>query len=233
MTFGPEYHKINGCFKRDSANRNVIMPGEFSQPEFEFLLDVPWTWTEKVDGTNIRMHWDGRTVAIGGRTDNAQVPTFLIAALEQYRDLAKWAEVFPDYPPPDREVLPADVPDVTLYGEGYGAKIQKGGGNYIPDGQDFILFDVRVGRWWLKDEDVQAIAAAFDMQTVPAYEGTPTLRQAIAAVRDGDLVSRWPNARPEGLVGRPAVDLYARSGQRIITKIKVADFEALRKQVAA
>ncbi len=29
--------------------------GEFAQPEFETLKDVQWEWTEKVDGTNIRI----------------------------------------------------------------------------------------------------------------------------------------------------------------------------------
>ena len=40
------------------------------------------------------------------------------------------------------EVFPDGA--AVLYGEGYGAKIQKGGGNYRAD-QDFVLFDVRVG----------------------------------------------------------------------------------------
>lgn len=40
---------------------------------------------------------------------------------------------------PDHEPVP-----VTIFGEGYGVKIQKGG-NYIPDDVNFILFDVRFG----------------------------------------------------------------------------------------
>ena len=56
---------------------------------------------------------------------------------------------------------------VTLYGEGYGATIQKGGGNYISDGVNFALFDVLIDNWWLKDPDVYGIAAALEIQTVP------------------------------------------------------------------
>lgn len=240
MTFGPEYHKINGVFKRDTDNHNVIMLNEFSQPEFEFLLDVPWIWTEKIDGTNIRMHWDGETVTIGGRTDKAQVPTSLIAVLEKYRSSPAWTEAFGKVGSDGRtyddkgEALVAERPDVTLYGEGYGAKIQKGGGNYIPDGQDFILFDIRVGHWWLKDEDVVNIAEQFGMDTViKPYADMMTLRQAIEVVKHGELTSAWPNVEPEGLVGRPAIDLCTRSGHRIITKVKVKDFADLEKWATA
>lgn len=41
----------------------------------------------------------------------------------------------------DQEKEPVPV---TVFGEGYGVKIQKGG-NYISDDVNFILFDVRFG----------------------------------------------------------------------------------------
>ena len=34
----------------------------------------------------------------------------------------------------------------------------------------------------------------------------------------------------EGLVGRPAIELYDRFGNRVIVKIKVRDFEEIEKQ---
>lgn len=213
--FGPEYCKIMTAFKRDE--RNVIIPGDWTLPEFGYLKDLDWTWTEKVDGTNIRLHWDGEKVMIGGRTDNAQIPTFLIAALEPYTDAGKWKEIFPD----------AD--DVTLYGEGYGAKIQKAGGNYRPD-QGLVVFDVRVGRWWLQDKDVFDIAHKLSLETVPGL-GELSLTEAWEAVKDNRVMSHWPNAKAEGLVGRPAVDLFARNGDRLIVKLKVKDWQDyLRKE---
>lgn len=38
-----------------------------------------WHITEKIDGTNVRIGYNGatNTVSFGGRTDNAQMPTFL------------------------------------------------------------------------------------------------------------------------------------------------------------
>ncbi len=219
MTFGPEYPKINGVFKRDQSNHNVITPGDWSQPEFQLLADVPWRWTEKVDGTNIRLHWDGSQVHVGGRTKDAQVPTHLLDSLRQYFDPEPWVKQFGE-------------DEATVYGEGYGAKIQKGGGNYIPDGQDFIVFDVVVGRWWLKDEDVADIASNLGMRVVPAFEGTLTLNEAVEFISLGGPASAWANVIIEGVVGKPAVDLFDRGGHRIIAKVKLKDFEDLRRWAA-
>lgn len=212
--FGPEYHKINTLFKRDE--RNVIVPWDWALPEFDYLADCPWRWTEKVDGTNIRVHWDGERVVIGGRTDNAQVPTFLLAALADLTtNAALWAATFP-------ESL-----DVTLYGEGYGPKIQSGG-QYRSD-PALILFDVKVGPWWLRPDDVLDVATKLGLDMVPET-GSWTLRDAVEVVQGGQLPSHWPNARIEGLVGTPMVDLFDRSGHRIIAKIKGKDFADLARR---
>ena len=45
--------KIQTVFMRDE--RNVIVPGEWTLPELAYLADKDWRWTEKVDGTNIRL----------------------------------------------------------------------------------------------------------------------------------------------------------------------------------
>ena len=44
-----EYHKINTIFKRDmtSKSKNLII-GEYSTPEFEYLKDNIWIFTEKI-----------------------------------------------------------------------------------------------------------------------------------------------------------------------------------------
>jgi hypothetical protein len=205
--FGPEYTKIQTAFKRDE--RNVIIPGEWTLPEFRYLADKDWRWTEKVDGTNIRLHWNGSEVTVGGRTDNAQVPAVLMANLAPVLDPALWKSAFPD------------AADVTVYGEGYGAKIQSGG-MYRQD-QALILFDVMVGRWWLLDEDVADVAGKLGLETVPAV-GEFSLEQAWHHITCGAVLSRWQGARIEGLVGRPAVDLFNRKGERIIVKMKAKDW---------
>lgn len=211
--FGPDYLKIQTVFKRDE--RNVIIPGDFSTPEIAYLADAPWTWTEKVDGTNIRVHWNGDCVTVGGRTDNAQVPTFLIAALGFLNDHDLWRTSFPD------------STDVTVYGEGYGPKIQKGG-QYRAD-CSLIVFDVRVGEWWLKADDVRDVASKLGLDVVPSF-GTMTLNEAVEAVQSRSVASKWEGAQIEGLVGRPAVDLFTRKGERIVAKVKVKDFLDLERR---
>ncbi len=47
-----EYDKIQTVFKRDmSKNGKTLLMDQFSLPEFEFLQNVPWVFTEKVPTT--------------------------------------------------------------------------------------------------------------------------------------------------------------------------------------
>ena len=205
-----EYHKIQTLFKRDMEhNGKTLLEGQWTLPEFEFLAGNAWVFTEKVDGTNIRVMLNGGAVTFGGKTDSAQIPAQLVARLnERFLPLAaKMQEVFGC--------------DACLYGEGYGAKIQKGGGNYRQD-QDFVLFDVKVGYWWLQRADVEDVAQKLGLDVVPII-GEGTLHDAIAAAKTG-IASTWGNFQAEGIVARPKTELKTRNGHRIITKIKCCDF---------
>lgn len=210
-----EYHKIQTLFKRDlDAPGHPMIEGDWTTPELEYLADNEWELTEKVDGTNIRINYkkDG-FVLFGGRTDSAQIPVKLLNYLN--------ATFTPDL------FERAGLEHVTLYGEGYGAGIQKGGGNYNPNGQEFVLFDVVVhGQdqdWWLYRDDVDDIAKKLDIASVPVI-GWGSLHQAISIVKNG-MISRWGLFEAEGIVARPVVPLWNRKGERIITKIKGRDFK--------
>ena len=205
-----EYHKIITVWERDPETKfKTLLEGKWATPEFEFLKDNEWVWTEKVDGTNIRIMWDGEKVRLGGKTDNAQIPAFLIERLQTLFYAGAMARIFDG--------------TACLYGEGYGAKIQKGGGNYIPDGVDFCLFDVLIGETWLKREDVEDIATKLEVQVAPII-GRGSLEAAIDIARAG-IVSEWGDFKAEGLVMRPKVEMKNRMGHRIITKIKHKDFQ--------
>lgn len=211
-----EYHKIQSVFKRDMSNKHkTLLEGQWTLPEFEFLQHNTWTFTEKVDGTNIRIEiqpgaMGAKNFHFNGRTDNAQIPAVLVKRLYERCDPLneKLIEMFPEG-------------NTVLYGEGYGAKIQKGGGNYRVD-QDFVLFDVRVGPWWLQRADVEDVAGKLGMDVVPII-GEGTLHDAIARCRQG-FHSRWGSFDAEGIVARPKTELVTRSGHRLITKIKLQDF---------
>jgi hypothetical protein len=79
-----EYHKIKTLFKRDMSSKNkTLLEGEWTLPEFEYLAKNVWTFTEKVDGTNIRVVFENGAVTYGGRTDEAQIPATLVARLNE------------------------------------------------------------------------------------------------------------------------------------------------------
>ena len=205
-----EYHKIQTVWLRDPATKfKTLLEGQWALPEFEYLQDCGWEGTEKVDGTNIRVMREGNVLRFGGKTDNANIPPFLLDRLEQIFTPWMMDEVFENNP-------------ICLYGEGYGNKIQSAGKQYIPDGVDFVLFDVKVGDWWLERDDVVNIAGELGIGAVPVI-ALGTLGEMIRLVRNG-FASQWGNFAAEGIVARPRTQLFNRKGQRIITKIKYKDF---------
>jgi hypothetical protein len=251
------YHKIQTLFKRDldgslTGKKGKMIEGSWTTPELEYLAGNEWEFTEKVDGTNIRIGlnktgFNDSTVNVeyGGRSNNAAIPGPLLHFLEatfptfpswrrdvsadpyigRYRELVKWMQE-------------SNLEKVILFGEGYGNKIQNGG-NYRDD-QSFVLFDVKIGDWWLHRKDVNDIATKLGIDSVPVI-GRGTLYEGINMVK-GDrmslraslrsfvkenqgLFSLWGDFEAEGIVARPKVPMFDRKGQRIITKIKAVDFD--------
>ena len=204
-----EYPKIDGPFVRDPKGKVIL--GQWRLPEFEYLKDNLWAWTEKIDGTNIRIGWDGEKVEFGGRSADSQMRTDLLIRLQ---------ELFP----PEKFGIFDGAKQVVLFGEGYGARIQKGGGNYKSDGVDFILFDVWIDGWWLKDEDMRGIAAKLDIDAVPDC-GEASLSGVIANMSSPTAVchSHFGEFQLEGFVGKPLVPLSDRRGNRIVVKLKFKD----------
>ena len=83
------YHKIKTVFKRDPATKfRTLLWNQYACPKFALLRNCEWLFTEKIDGTNIRVHWDGTKVRFGGRTINAQIPTFLLDVLMNMWELS-------------------------------------------------------------------------------------------------------------------------------------------------
>lgn len=209
-----EYHKIETLYKRDMDGTKKLIDGVFRSDAVEYLKDLRWNFTEKIDGTNIRVHWDGHRVIFGGRTDSAQIQTTLMYALNDLFLGVTNEEIFEQK---------FGENEVTLYGEGYGEKIQKGGGLYR-SGCGFILFDVQVGKTWLERHNVEEIAKTFNVPVVPIVL-TGTIQEAVEYIKSKPKCTVSEQEKEaEGLVGRPVVELNDRLGNRIIVKIKVNDF---------
>ena len=217
-----EYQKIQTLFKRDE--RNIIIPDQFTYPEFDVLKDLKWECTEKIDGTNIRIELsssgnseDGIIMSFKGRTDKAVIPEHLLTKLNWLFDRERLMEVLN---------ITDETQDcnITLYGEGYGAKIQKGV-NYISNDVNFILFDVKIGKWWLDRESIKDIANKLGINAVPLM-GYMTIPEAIEYVKKGfkSTIAENKDYDAEGLVLKAPCGLLKRDGERLITKIKTVDF---------
>lgn len=243
MTNPIEYPKVETLFNRDEKFKVLTDRANFRDPAF----DIPATWlvTEKVDGTNIRVHYvpeheettqaggpdwgthDWRevtrkvpaSVSFHGRTAKAQMQANLLDYLQATFPVEKFAG-FPG--------------EMTLFGEGYGAKVQKGGGNYRPDSVSFRLFDVAAygeaqRLWWLNWKNVVEIAEQLDIKTVPVLHYGANLDNIVLDVSRGlksitageDSGTEYES---EGVVCRTDPYLLMRNGQRLVWKLKTKDF---------
>lgn len=206
-----EYHKIETMFERDHKTKKLI-EDKFINEELEYLKDLAWQFTEKIDGTNTRIYWDGNKVSFFGKSNDSAIPSGLVNRLVELFGGEKNEQLFEQK---------FGKTQIILFGEGYGKNIQTGGS--YKDTQDFILFDVMISGNFQPRESIENIAEYFGIDVVPiVLEGT--LKDGIEFVKTNPK-STIGTAQMEGVVGRPKVELKSRTGDRIIVKIKSRDFD--------
>jgi len=208
-----EYPKIETLYERDENTHRLKQPLVLKNRVYGILKS--WYFTEKIDGTNIRVIWRGGKMTVGGRTEGAQISGELVKFLYEALPTEKVQRVFPEG-------------DAILYGEGYGAGIQKGGGDYSPT-KKVIFYDVMVPdasghQWWLSWENTCDVASKLGLEVDP-YLVEMTLEVATEMVRSGFPSGLNGGKRQaEGLVGRPLETLFDKKGHRLILKLKTKDF---------
>lgn len=213
------YPKIYAPFERhanDPGNplRNKLDIGNWLRPEFGLLASTNWEWTEKVNGTNVCVIWNGYNVRFGGRGNDAQMPLRLVDTLK---------EMFPE------ELMEQQFgkSPAVLYGEGHGPNVADGSGVYGKD-VGFSLFDVfardaqKQFDWWLLRDNMEKVAQGLGIGIVPVVFHEP-VSVAIRVV-SGGLESQWGSFPAEGLVGKPPLGILGRDGDRLMMKIKTKDF---------
>jgi len=207
-----KYHKIPNVFLRDhDTPGNPVIYGAYSTPAIGYIAHLDWLWTEKIDGTNIRIQYAKDSgFSVAGRTDNAQIPPRLQAFL---------STTFSDRCERISTIF-ADAQPVTFYGEGFGMNIQAAGPGYGPQPR-FALFDIKVGQYFLPPADVSNIAMELNLERATII-GCGPLDHAIQRVKQG-FKSSFGDLTAEGIIAIPTVPLYGGSG-RVITKIKHRDF---------
>ena len=206
------YGKTPNIFKRDPDTHKLT--DEFSSPALRSLANIRWRFTEKIDGTNIRMIWhriNPYAFEFRGRSDKATLPSGFVDRMNDvldYESISKGCLAIPYKP----EV-------VCIYGEGFGAGIQKGG-SYSKQKQ-FAAFDIKVDGSWLPSRVVDQLVNEWQLWTVPTmFYGT--LDVGVLAVHRG-MLSVLRDGYAEGLVARPLELLHDWRNRRIQCKIKHCD----------
>lgn len=209
------YQKIPSVYKRDEKGKMLF--GQYSTSMLKHLKDAKWLFTEKINGINIRVIRSEKVILFRGRTEKADLPHTVIEKLGYL-----FGEEFLKFPV-----------GTTLYGEMFGPKIQKGGGNYGKD-INFSLFDVWMPKgdvspinpmdpgWWLRHKSVVQIASQLHIAVVPTVS-FGTLKDMEEIVSGGFNSFHGP-FEAEGIVGKPTVQVFDRMGDRVLTKLKAKDF---------
>lgn len=210
-----EYPKTYNPYKRDGKN---VVEGVWSQDWLEYLQNLPMYWTEKIDGTNMRVivNPEEKVLEIRGRSDKADIHSDLIKNITTMFNQADG-------------LMSLDFSNkIIFFGEGFGPGIQKVGGNYRND-KSFICFDIAYlntsNEWsWADWETVKPICEDNGIPTVPQISDTMTILEAIEFVRK-QPESEFGNFTMEGLIGVPKVQLFTRYGERVKVKVKCCDFK--------
>jgi len=206
-----QYPKIQTLYKRElveSGKPAGIIIGQYSKPEFENIIN--WEVSEKLHGTNVRVIWDGKNIKFRGKTDRADLPDFLLKNLEKLFDKKKFKKVFEDKL-------------TILYGEGIGDRIQDIGKKYSKE-SFFVLFDIKIGEFWLEREDIEEIARKIKTKTVP-----------LIGIMKKDKIEEFVKSKPssilakeklemEGIVARAHPQILFRDRIPIMFKLKVNDY---------
>ena len=179
--------------------------------EKDILLFKQCYALEKIHGTSVHLSFDG--------VDNVQyfsggcTHELFIKLFDQDKILRTFQENFNG--------------PVTIYGEGYGGKVNKMSKTYGLN-LKFIAFDVRIGKAWLDVPKAEEIVGRFGLEFID-YKLINTDLTEINAERDRDSVQAvrngiGPGKLREGIVLRPLIELTKNNGGRLICKHKRDEF---------
>ena len=216
-----KYPKMDTLFERAKEGDNIgKVTNIIRDPRFDIVDPVSWMFTEKIDGTNIRIYsyMDGaaRKWAIGGRTDAAQIHGTLMQHVNEMMERIGpiLAEKFEG--------------DLVLCGEGCGAGIQKGAGYF--DAPHFVMFDIvrtdTAFPVFFEWHSVVGIGQMLDIPVVPQISGD--MVDIITMMTEGctTLLGKQ-QAQMEGVVARTDPNLYFTTGDSVKPlrwKLKTKDF---------
>lgn len=203
------YQKIETLYKFNTTI-NKFVENDFTNPIVKYLYDCKWIGSEKIDGTNIRVLWDGFSFSIAGRTEKSDVPKEVKLLFDTIFN--KDAEIIIE------QIF--GVKEVIFCMEAYGGKIQNG---TYKISERLIGFDIMVNENYIQRESARDIFEKINIPFVPLYI-FKNLKEAIDFVKTNPVSQVDNTAYIEGLVCLPYERIYDNQGNRIAVKIKVRDF---------
>ena len=225
------YSKIQSVFKREAGSKRVNFYEWIDSYSF-LLKDINWVGTEKVDGTNCNIYYDGNNIQILGHTDktqwNPEVFDWLLDKFTSYSFCQFLEQTFGDK-------------EIYLHGELIGPKIQSN--LYNLNDYKFILFDISKERkvFYCREfceNFVKSLNVDFVDIAPVLIKGT--IKECIDFLVNNRLDNNYnlmperentnqiwsafnENREIEGIVIRPEFELYDNNYDRLIYKLKIKD----------
>jgi hypothetical protein len=131
-----------------------------------------------------------------------------------------------------RKIAALGFETMTIYGEGYGGKMQAMSKVYGPDLR-FVAFDIRVGQRWMELEKAHKLVNSLGLEFVD-YKLVSTDLEVLECEKNKPSVQAYRNGcgdnQPrEGIILRPPFEVRLNNGGRLIAKHKADDFRETRK----
>lgn len=206
------YGKISAPFGRKCPTDRLVDKTIYAKPWMTIFYEENALMyaSEKIDGTNVGIKWDGDRVSFVGHTDKSTFCPRYLAYLNERFGTPQFESVL-------EEVFGEQ--SAFIFGEGVSKDYSHHYG--YPDGE-FIMYDICCdGKFWNRDP-VHNVSKKFGMMC-PHEELMPFM-DAIEFVQSRPYSWLDPTHRMEGLVLRPRVELFTNNGDRVICKVKVRDF---------
>ena len=228
------FPKINTLFMRDPERKvkrkGVIMPGHFSEEAFRTIKY--WTVTEKIHGKNTRIFIDfipgnlnPPSIWIGSRndTDTPQLGDPLLKHIYSTIDDESLLRAF------TKGSFETDKCPryAMIFGEGVGPGINQAYGNE----PEFIIFDVVIDNWFIRQPDVQDISERLGFRSVPVISNAMRTESIIDYVQaqKNSLLTNTPYIMG-GVVCTSSPLLLTRNGTPVRFKLKTKDFRDLESE---
>lgn len=228
-----KYIKINTLWKRKmkGKQKGKVIDGDYSCPEFKNIK--LWSVSEKIHGVNTRVsyHIDPVSgegiISFAGKTDDAMINSDLLKYLQKTFTKEKIEKAL---------IYNNELPQkAVLFGEGFGPRVQDGGGRYRND-SSFILFDILIDSWWLERKNIDDIANKLGIDVVPDL-GIMTEEEIVDLVKNigykqkkfKSKISKDKTLDAEGIVARSHPLVLFRNGKPVMWKLKQEDFKEYEK----